>query len=57
MTAEGSHQPAAARNLNRPLSRFPLRGQAGGTAASAALRLAQKTVSFRQACMTSPGEN
>jgi hypothetical protein len=33
--------PAAARNWNRPLSRFPLRGQAGGTAASAALRLGQ----------------
>ena len=31
--------PAAARNLDLPLSRFPLRGQAGGTAASAALRL------------------
>ena len=41
MSAEGSHPPAAARNLNRPLSRFPLRGQAGGTAASAALRLGQ----------------
>ena len=25
------NQPAAARNWNRPLSRFPLRGQAGGT--------------------------
>ena len=41
MSAKGGHQPAAARNLNRPLSRFPLRGQAGGTAASAALRLGQ----------------
>ena len=35
--------PAAARNLILPLSRFPLRGQAGGTAASAALRLGQST--------------
>jgi len=33
--------PAAARNLILPLSRFPLRGQAGCTAASAALRLGQ----------------
>jgi len=32
-------QPAAARYWILPLSRFPLRGQAGGTAASAALRL------------------
>lgn len=37
------HQPAAARNPDLPLSRFPLRGQAGGTAASAALRLGQST--------------
>ena len=28
---------------DRPLSRFPLRGEAGGTAASAALRLGQST--------------
>ena len=32
-----------ARHLARPLSRFPLRGQAGGTAASSALRLGQST--------------
>ena len=30
-----------ARKFDHPLSRFPLRGQAGGTAASAALRLGQ----------------
>ena len=35
--------PAAARNLDLPLSRFPLRGQAGDTAASAALRLGHCT--------------
>ena len=35
--------PAAARKSDLPLSRFPLRGQAGGTAASAALRLGHCT--------------
>ena len=35
--------PAVARNLDLPLSRFPLRGQAGGTAASPALRLGHCT--------------
>jgi hypothetical protein len=29
MSRRGGHQPAAARKLNLPLSRFPLRGQAG----------------------------
>src|SRR5215471_2783547 len=38
-----SDLPAAARNLDLPLSRFPLRGQAGGTAASASLRLGHCT--------------
>ncbi len=38
-----SELPAAARNLDLPLSRFPLRGQAGGTAASATLRLGHGT--------------
>src|SRR5690349_22927329 len=37
------NSPAAARNLILPLSRFPLRGQAGGTAASATLRLGHCT--------------
>ena len=31
------------KEFNLPLSRFPLRGQAGGTAASAALRLGHST--------------
>jgi hypothetical protein len=38
-----SDLPAAARNLDLPLSRFPLRGQAGGPAASATLRLGHGT--------------
>lgn len=37
------------KELDRPLSRFPLRGQAGGTAASAALRLGQSTGSKQNA--------
>ena len=35
--------------LDRPLSRFPLRGQAGCTAASAALRLGQSAGPKRNA--------
>ena len=49
MSRQGYYQPAAARNLDRPLSRFPLRGQAGGTAASAALRLGQSAGPRRNA--------
>jgi len=49
MSRQGCYQPAAARNLDRPLSRFPLRGQAGGTAASAALRLGQSAGPRRNA--------
>jgi hypothetical protein len=36
-TKGADNQPAAARNQDRPLSRFPLRGQAGGTPPLAAL--------------------
>ena len=37
--SRAANLPSAARNLDPPLSRFPLRGPAGGPAASATLRL------------------